>query len=213
MTLLKAKPYLYFRFFYLLSLCETGYRLPSEIRLREALRTLILAMPGISLSMIIVESIKILVEKENQIFGFYCGNARHMPLQSMMTVRIVSPFMLTLLGLELVMHIFIQVLARKLDVPRGTVILMENQVVTRRMHRRLVISETGYFISTIFRCILALIIISTMDQLHYIHIGKLIIFCGPSIMFFVIPMILTLFSSEVRSSISQCLKYFRQEIR
>ena len=111
------------------------------------------------------------------------------------------------------MHIFIQVLSRKLDVPRGTVILMENQVVTRRMHRRLVISETGYFISTIFRCILALIIISTMDQLHYIHIGKLIIFCGPSIMFFVIPMILTLFSSKVRSSISQCLKYFRQEIR
>ena len=115
------------------------------------------------------------------------------------------------------MHIFIQVLARKLDGPRGTVISIENQVVTKRMHRRLVINETGYFSSAIVRSIVGAAgvhLISTVSKSSYLNIyGQLLIFCIPSFFFFVIPMILTFSSPEVRSSIPQCLKYFRGEIR
>ena len=136
-----------------------------------------------------------------------------------MTVRIASPFMFTILSLELVMHIFIQVLARKLDSQRGTVISIENQVLTKPMHRRLVINETGYFISAIIRSIVGVAgvhLISTVSKSSNLHIdnyGQLLIFCIPSFHFFVIPTILTVFSSQVRSSIPQCLKYFCQEIR
>ena len=217
-----------FRFFYLLSQCETtrgrevlqewySASLPSESRVGEVLKTLILAVPGISVSMIFVETIKKMGENEYPIlwFVYYC-NTKHMPIMSMMTVRIASPFMFTLISLEVVMHIFIQVLARKLDGSRGTIIMIENQIVTRRMHRRLVISETGYFMSAFFRFLVAVTfvyVISPVDKLSYQKIGQLFLFCGPSLFFFVIPLILTVSSPEVCSSLSQCLKYFRQEMR
>ena len=204
-----------------MSLCETGYHLPSEKRLREALHWLILAVPGITVSMIILETLKNMLQSESPTlwFVYYCNKVRYRPLQSLLgmtSVTIVSPFMLTMQSLELFMHILIQILARKLDNPRGAVILLENQVVTRRMHRRLVISETGYFISAVikfFSVALIIHIISTIDMFSNLNLDQLILFCGPSIAFFVIPMILTCFSSEVRSSICHCLKYFHQEMR
>ena len=168
--------------------------------------------------MAIFETIKNVEEDRHPLFWFnFCYKIKTKPLQSMMTVKIASPFMFTILSLELVMHIFIQVLARKLDGPRGTVISIENQVVTKRMHRRLVINETGYFSSAIVRSIVGAAgvhLISTVSKSSYLNIyGQLLIFCIPSFFFFVIPMILTFSSPEVRSSIPQGLKYFHGEIR
>ena len=168
--------------------------------------------------MAILETIKNVEEDQYPIWFKFCY-CLFLPLQSMMTVRIASPFMFTILSLELVMHIFIQVLARKLDSQRGTVISIENQVLTKPMHRRLVINETGYFISAIIRSIVGVAgvhLISTVSKSSNLHIdnyGQLLIFCSPSFFFFVIPTILTVSSSEVRSSIPQCLKYFYREIR
>ena len=195
-----------------------GYRLPSESHIREWLHTLILAIPGISVSMAILETINYVEEDLYPLF-YFCYKIKTKPLQSMITIRIGAPFMFIILSMELVIHIFIQVLVRKLDGPRGTVISIENQVVTTHMHRRLVINETGYFISAIVRSIVGVAgvhLISTVSKSSNLHIdnyGQLLIFCIPSFHFFVIPTILTVSSSQVRSSIPQCLKYFCQEIR
>ena len=203
--------------FYLLSQCEAGYRLPSESRLGEVLKTFVIALPGISVSMIFLETIKKLGDNQAPILWFvYYSNVQHMPIMSLLTVRIASPVMFTLLSLEVIMHVLIQVLARKLDGPRGTVILNENQIVTRRMHRRLVISETGYLITGISRFLHVHIffhICFTVKDLYYLDLGQILMFCCPSLFFFVIPLILTVSSPEVRSSLSQFVIFFCREMQ
>ena len=197
-----------------MSQCEADYRLPSESRLGETLKTFVIALPGISVSMIFLETIKKLGDNQAPILWFvYYSNVQRMPIMSLLTVRIASPIMFTLLSLEVIMHVFIQILARKLDGPRGTVILNENQIVSRRMHRRLVISETGYLITGISRFLHVHVffhIFFTVKGQFYLNLGQIFMFCCPSLFFFVIPLILTVSSSEVRSSLSQCFFYFCQ---
>ena len=175
--------------------------------LREGLQTLKLAAPGIIGSMVMVEAFKNIEENQSPIFPFsYCCQLRDVPLHSYITVKIVSPFVLSLVISELVMHVLIQVLAHKLDGPRGEVIVAENQVVTRRMHRRLVISETACFTVAICRVLFKIFIVHAFYGTTTRHI---LVFCGPSMLFFVRSTILTVLSADVRSSIFECFKYIR----
>ena len=192
------------RFYYLLHQCEITSGLPSETCLRERLQTSLLAIPGISVSMVVVEVIKNMDENESPFFPFsYCCKLRYVPLNTYITTQIAATAMMFLTCLELVMHILIQLLAHKLDGPREEIIIAENQVATRQMHRRLVISETGCFLGTIVRVCMILLVISSPTQSQN-HFG---LFCVPSIFFFVNPTILTVLSPDVRSSIFQCFKY------
>ena len=203
-SIVRRKNFFLFRFYYLLRQCEITYGLPSESCLREGLQTFILAIPGISVSMVVVEAIKNMEENESPFFPFsYCCKLRYVPLNTYITVKIASPVMFCLTFLELVMHILIQILAHKLDGPREEVIMAEIHVATRQMHRRLVISETGCFLATTVRMILFYVYINSTTQ-TLSHIG---IFCAPSINFFVNPTILTVLSPDVRSSMFQCFKY------
>ena len=172
------------------------YGLPNESCLRGRLKIFILAIPGINVSMLFVEAIKNMEDNESPFFPFsYCGKLRYVPLNTYITPKIASPFIIGLTCLELIMHILIQFLAHKLDGPREEVIMAENQVTIRQMHRRLVISETGCFFATIVRVIYFGSLITQTS-----HFG---LFCGPSISFFVIPTILTVLSPDVCSSMFQ----------
>ena len=193
------------RFYYLLRQSEITCGLPSETCLREGLKIFILAIPGISVSMIVVEAIKNIEENESPFFPFsYCCKLRYLPLNSYITVKIASPVMIVLTFLELAMHILIQLLAHRLDSPRGEVIMAENEVITRRMHRRLVISETGCFLATIARVILIYLYHTFIMKGATQTLTHIAIFCNPSINFFVNPTILTVLSSDVRSSMFKC---------
>ena len=201
---MNKEQYSLFRLYYLLSQCEITYGLPNESCLREGLQTVITAIPGINVSMLFVEAIRNMEDNESPFFPFsYCCKLRYLPLNTYITTKIAAPVMLGLTCLEIVMHIFIQVLAHKLDGPKEEVIMAENQVGTRQMHRRLVISETGCFVATIVRVIWFVLLISSPTQ-TLSHFG---LFCGPSISFFVNPAILTVLSPDVRSSILQCFKH------
>ena len=207
-SIVRRKNFFLFRFYYLLRQCEITYGLPSESCLREGLQTFILAIPGISVSMVVVEAIKNMEENESPFFPFsYCCKLRYVPLNTYITVKIAAPVMFCLTFLELVMHISIQLLAYKLDGPRGEVIMAENQVVTRRMHRRLVISETGCFVASVVRviliCLYNIFVLKGPTQ-TLSHVGM---FCLPSTNFFVNPTILTVLSPDVRSSMFQCFKH------
>ena len=167
-----------------------------------------LAIPGISVSMVVAEAIKNIEENESPFFPFsYCCKLRYVPLNTYITLKMAAPVMFCLTCEELVMHILIQLLAHKLDGPRGEVIIAENQVVTRRMHRRLVISETGCFVATTVRVIVSLSVVTSchFDKNSPIQtLSHLVQFCAPSINFFVHPTILTVLSPDVRSSMFQC---------
>ena len=154
--------------------------------------------------MIVVEAVQHMEDNESPLFFLnYCCKMKYVPLNSYITTKMAAPVMFCLLCLELLMHIFIQLLAHRLDGPREEVIMAENQVATRQMHRRLVISETGCFLVAIGRVIMGFLIINsaTQTQSHFL------IFCGPSINFFVNPTILTVLSPDVCSSMFQCFKH------
>ena len=154
--------------------------------------------------MLFVEAIKNMEENESPIFPLsYCCKLRYVPLDTYITTMIAAPALLVLTFLEMVMHISIQFIAHKLDGPRDEVIMAENQVEQRHMHRRLVISETGCFLAAIVRVLTFLFVIKSATQ----TISNFGLFCGPSMHFFVNPTILTVFSPDVRSSIFQCFKY------
>ena len=53
----------------------------------------------------------------------------------------------------------------------------------------------------------------TVKDLYYLDLGQILMFCCPSLFFFVIPLILTVSSPEVRSSLSPFVIFFCREMQ